>query len=171
MNIEQLKELGISKEDVLKKVGDKLSEDAKGWLIESEISAAIHKAYKEKLDEVTEKLLPTIEKIIINLEFDDTSIFGELKGPSKTFLEFISSKVDEILNEKVTVNNAGQEDRHGYNSIKRIDFLFKKQMQEQIQLDAKLNMEEIANIKLPVIAEALTRTMNDTLAKLEKIKK
>jgi hypothetical protein len=120
MNI-NLEEFGLSKDEILEKVANKLCdrflkeeyyEDEEGEEIEeiaseSPILQKLDKMIKGRIDkrvnEIGEKyVLPRVDKIIDDVVLQKTNQWGQPEGPKITFIEYLVGKAENYMTQKVT---------------------------------------------------------------------
>ena len=163
MNINDLKELGFSEDDILQRVVDaiadrvllgELSEDYDGDMVAESSSFArklkdkIHERIDEAVENLAEKhTLPNINEYLENLTIQSTNQWGERKGESLTLIEYLTKKAEGYLTEDV--NHQGKskkEDNYNWRaSNTRVGHLINKKIHFQIESAIEGALKELNN--------------------------
>lgn len=107
MTTETLESLGISQEDVLERVSEKMTDRLMAeYGDEGEIGRLLEKRVIEKVNAAVEEIagrnvLPNVAQYVENLTLQQTNQWGERRGESLTFTEYLVQRVEHYMNEKV----------------------------------------------------------------------
>lgn len=111
-----LKELGLTEEKMQQLVTDKIvdrlmltgspDEDGYEWARESDFARELEKRIKEAIDHKVEQVAethvkPMVEKQIEELVIHETNRYGETKGESLTFTEYMAKRAEDYMHEDV----------------------------------------------------------------------
>ena len=124
-----LKTLGFTKKELQQRVVDQLckqvtsvvryDEDSEEYLVDSEFAKQLKgkiTAYiDKKISEMAEKhLFPKVSEYIENLTLQETNRWGEAKGKSLTFIEYLVQRAEAYMLEKVDYDGKSQEESRGF---------------------------------------------------------
>jgi hypothetical protein len=175
--------LGFTKEDLQNRVVDQLcdrllsqeggDEEGHSWINESKLQKDLDELVRQRIDErvtalANEHVLPNVQAIIENWTLQETSQWGEKKGRSFTFTEYLVSRADAYMREDVDANGKAK-DGDSYNWKKhssRMAHAINAHLQYQIQSAMKEALEK-ANKSLDGAMESAARqAMIETASKL-----
>jgi hypothetical protein len=117
-----LEALGITKDDLIDRLIQKMTDDLYAqdyW--DDLLSTRINKAVKEKVDAAVvavgdATIGPRVEEIVDSLCLQETNKWGEKVGQSLTFKEYLISRAEAYMTEKVNGSGESQsESRDSYN--------------------------------------------------------
>jgi len=121
-----LKELGITKDELRERLITKLADELMGrgdhedgYPTEATFLKAMKKAVCERTDrtitDLAEKhVLPNVEKYIETLTLQETNKWGERNGKKLTFIEFLVSRCEAYMTEKVNYEGEAKSEANGY---------------------------------------------------------
>lgn len=141
-----INDLGFSKEEILDRLIERVSEEVLttiGWDGDGECRA--NSTFKKKLDKLVldridesvkaiaeEHVLPHAKNYIENITIKKTNQYGEEKGESITFIEYLTNRADDYLNQKVD-GRGNISDSYGRNSQTRIAYLVDEHLDYSIK--------------------------------------
>lgn len=155
MNLELLKELGLSEQDIIDRALDKICEeffekiDSHYFdgeekiirIINEKIESHINKKVAEMGDQY---ILPKVTDIIENLTLQETNKWGEKTKSPLTFIEYLVKKAEEYMQEPVNNNGKSkQEEPYSWsNKTTRICYITHKHLQADIEAAMKKAIAE-----------------------------
>lgn len=113
-------------------------------------------------------VLPVIERGIQDFVVRETNRFGEEKGESKTFAEYLVGMADNYLMERVDFNGKPKEkNSYGYRDAQtRLTYMIKSTLKHSIE-DAMKDAVKAINEKIaPALAETVKIQTREVVAKL-----
>lgn len=146
MNAETLSALGITEDDVLNKLTEKMCEhflsDPGDYA--NEFEGRINKAVTEKVDKILGEameihILPNVAKQVTEITLQQTNRWGEKTGKPVTFIEYLTERVDAYIREEVNHNGKTQ-DQDSYSWRKhstRIAYMIHEHLQYSIDAAMK----------------------------------
>ena len=180
MDIKTLEALGISAETL----GDRIVDQAVEVLLSSkgfnpdteqetsyeskfkrEIQERIQKAVDQKIGELAEKhLIPRVGEIIEKVDMRETNRYGEPKGATMTFKEYIAHRAENYMSEDVNINGKSKAEvgSDGYNwsaSGPRLQMLMKQYIKDTLEAHAKAAVTDVNK----VIAKNIERVAKDAI--------
>lgn len=151
MNANMLETLGFSKEELQEKLLDRLvqemnfsesydDEDNK-HLSKSNFDEKLHEMILKKIDEKVLEMakihvFPKIDSIIENLVVQKTNNYGEKKGESKTFVEYMIESTQNLMMEKVDNDGRGKGECNRYDwkeTDTRISFMINRYLKYSVE--------------------------------------
>lgn len=180
-----LESLGLSKEEITQRVVDQIvksalsavdfDEDGDEVRIESRFSRTIEDACKARIDQKIEDLgaqhvLPNVDRYIEALTLQETNRWGEKKGGSKTFVEYMVERAEAYMTEPVNYEGKTQE-QAGYGwskSQSRISHLIHQHLHYSIEAAIK-KMLQNANASIVGGLEVALKAKLEELQKAIKI--
>lgn len=181
MNI-TLEALGFTKEEIEKKLLDILCENiltSTGYDAEDgdyqensvflkKIEQKVKECIDNKINEIAEKhIAPKVSEMLQNIVLQETNKWGEKKGVQMTFVEYMISRAEKYLLEKVDYEGRDQEGRYYWKADQtRITNLIHRQLScgienaiketfKTITSTAGQGLLETAKMKLSEIANSL----------------
>lgn len=142
MTKEQLQSLGISEDDILNRVVDRICESIIPSFdeAESEFGNRVEGAVKERIDKVMSDAFekhvhPKITEMVENVTLQATNRWGEARGEKLTFIEYLTERADAYIREEVNHNGKTQsEDSYSWRKHgTRIAYLVNSHLQYSIQ--------------------------------------
>lgn len=172
MNEITLKSLGLTEESLTEKLIDRLSDnimsgvkyDEDGdYIGSSPFANKLNKMVQEQLDakvnEIAEKhLLPKISDMVENLVLQQTNAWGEAKGKSVSFIEYMTARAENYMTEKVSFDGKtkGESGSFGWSAnTTRVAYMIDKHLQYSISNAMKAALKD-ANSK---IADGLSQAV------------
>ena len=161
MNINDLKELGFSEEDILHRVVDNISErilykndqypdhdeyDPSETTFAKKVKSLIEERINEAVEKVAEKhTLPNITEYLENLLIEKTNHFGEKKGEPVTFIEYLTTRATNFLTEKVDYSGKSRKESYGSwsENTTRVSYMVDKHLQYSISTAIKNGLADI----------------------------
>lgn len=176
-----LEELGITEENLTDKLVDKLSdkllqslhydEDGDEWFGQSDMSRKITKAIQDRIDDKVAKIaelhvLPNVDALIEGVKLQKTNEWGEVRGQSVTFIEYMVKRADEYLIEVVDINGKTKSESGSSffsKSGRRVDYMIDKHLKYSIEKA----MKEALKTANDSIVGGLEKAVKDKLAELK----
>lgn len=154
MNKQDLLALGITEEDVLDRLTERILSGAEGDDgYRERFESLTRKAVKEQVDAILAKavedhILPRVAETVDNLTLEETNKWGEKKGtPPATFIEYLVQRAESYIREEVNYNGfAKGEERDSYNwskSTTRIAYMINKHLHYSIDTAMKKALGEV----------------------------
>lgn len=183
--------LGFTKENLQQRVIDQIceqllsretgDEDGRSWFGESDFKKELDKLIKQRIDakvtEIADKhVLPKVDAIIEGFVLQETTSWGEKKGRSFTFTEYLVSRAEHYMNEDVNFSGETKE-KAGYNWSKEtnrmtwcINRMLATYMQNAMKqclrdMDAKVNGGLMAAAQASMVEAAKSIRLKVELAK------
>lgn len=130
-----------------------------------EIEARIQKAVDAKIAALAAvHLVPKVGEMIERANLLQTNKYGEQKGPSMTFIEYIASRAEVYMSEDVDFNgNSKAEAKDSYNwksSGPRLTVLMRLYIKESLEKHAKEAVKDINK----TVADAIQRAAKDAIS-------
>lgn len=154
--------LGLKPEDIEEKIVERAVEkilsvykcdfdDGAEWRADSLLSQHLSKGCEKRMDElvsafITKVAEPHIAELVESASIRQTNSYGEKKGKTLTFTEYIVKRVDEYLDELVG-EDGKRRDSYTKNARTRIDYLIDTGTRSQIE-DALKDAREIIRVTL-----------------------
>ena len=171
-----LESLGFTKEELQGRVVDQIVERLmieKGWVPEeeyeypqkSEFAMGIQKAVltkvEAKINEIAQRdVLPKVGDFIENLILQETSAWGEKKGQSVTFIEYLIKRADNYIREEVDYNGVSKAEAeskrnswYGNGKQTRLTFLVHQHLQHHIEHAMKDAVSNLNKAIVPALAD------------------
>ena len=107
MNVQELESLGLTKEDVLASLTEKLCSsfidpEGRGMDLEGKINESIKKHIDTVLAKaIDEQVKPMIAGMTENLVLQKTTAWGEKKGAPVSFIEYLIERADSYMRDRV----------------------------------------------------------------------
>jgi hypothetical protein len=152
MTKNELAELGLTPEDVLNKLTDRLAEQLLGTSedYDSDFRNRLEKAIKTRVNEVldaamTAHILPKITEMTEGVCLTETNRWGEKIGKTVTFVEYLTSRIDAYIREDVNHNGKTQaEDSYSWQKRStRIAYMIHEHLQYNIERAVKQALGEV----------------------------
>lgn len=130
--------LGITKEDVIEKIAESWSwdKDYSSTEVRNRVDAQIKESVASIIqNEIEKQMGEGIEGWLKSLKFQETSSWGEPKGPSQTLQEYVESRINAHLNEPVNSDGKPRtSDSYMWKEAgKRIDYLLVGNIEYQVR--------------------------------------
>lgn len=141
MNENDLAELGLTKEDVLNRLVERLSEsfinsdEEYGSDFQQRLELSIKNQVDEKLNAtLTAHVLPKITTMVDEISLQETNRWGEKLGTKLTFIEYLTQRADAYIREEVNFRGKTQaEDSYSWQkSSTRIAYMIHEHLQYSI---------------------------------------
>ena len=162
MDIKTLEGLGISAEELGNRIVDQAVEvllSGVGFNPETEeetryetrfkreISERLQKAVDAKIASLAEvHLIPKVGEMIENANLQKTNNYGEKKGASMTFIEYIVSRASAYMSEEVNIDCKSKEEDDSYNWRScgpRLTVLMRRYIKDTLETHAKKAMTDV----------------------------
>lgn len=186
MDIETLKALGVSPEEL----GDRIVDQAVEALLSStgfnpdteeetryesrfkrEVEARVQKAVDLKIAALAEvHVIPRVGEMIEAADMRQTSNYGEAKGPAMTFKEYIAYRAEEYMSENVDSQGKAKNEGDSYNwrsSGPRLTVLMRMYIRETMEAAAKAAVNDVNKVIAKNIEQAARDAIAATAAKLK----
>lgn len=179
MDIKSLEALGISVESLEERIVDQAVEallNATGYDPENDHEVRYESRFKREIEKriqdavdakisalANEHLVPKVGEMIESLTFQKTNNYGEPKGEPLTFTEYIASRAEVYMSEKVDSQGRGKEECGSYDfrpNGPRLTVLMKLYIQEHLNACAKAAVTDINK----VIAQNIQKAATDAIA-------
>lgn len=137
----ELEELGLTEQDVLNKLVDRLVDRFSGGDDEvttsfgNKLDAAVRGQIDKRIDAALSKhVLPKIKTMIDDVCLQETNQWGEKRGKKLTFIEYLTQRADSYIREPVNYNGKPQgEDSYNWKqSGTRISYMIHEHLQYAI---------------------------------------
>ena len=180
-----LESLGLSKEEIQSRVIDQIvrsaltsvswDEDGNDVAISSRFASTIEDACRARIDQKIEELgelhvLPNVDRYVETLTLQETNRWGEKKGSSVTFVEYMVERAEAYMTEPVNYEGKTQE-QAGYGwskSQSRISHLIHQHLHYSIEAAIK-KMLQNANASIVGGLEVALKAKLEELQKAIKI--
>lgn len=178
-------ELGMTKEEMIERIvagavdrvllAYGVDEDGDETERQTQLAKRLEKRAKQAIDKAVEGIaqrhvFPGIAQMVENLSLQLTNQWGEKRGATVTFLEYLTSRADSYLREEVNCDGKTREEAQGYtwkSSGTRVAFLVHRHLQYSIQTamqEALVNanssivggIEAAVKIKLREVADSMS---------------
>ena len=169
-------ELGITKEDLIERLVDRLAGELNDdGYYGDRVDRRMSEMVKQKIDAAVtaigeEHIAPRIKEMIEGVTLQATNQWGEPRGEALTFTEYLIQRAHRYMTEEVDFEGKTKEESSGYNwrkSGQRVHVLVDKHLQYEISTAMKAALVDV-NSK---IAAGLAATVKTQLAQvLEKLK-
>ena len=192
MDIAELEKLGITKDQIIDRIIDRAAdrllvthctgadEDGRAcaWDDNSPLAIELKKVFKARVDTaladvVDRHILPNVARYIENVTLQATNKWGEKKGESLTFLEYLTQRAEAYLIEEVDFQGKSR-DQDSYNwkgTQTRITHMVHKHLHFSIEqaMETALKtansaivggIEQAVKIKLAEVSEKLKMSVN-----------
>jgi len=181
-----LESLGLSKEEIQNRVIDQIvrsalstvdmDEDGDEIAIRSKFARTIEDACRARIDQKINELgdlhvLPNIDRYVETLTLQETNRWGEKKGSSVTFVEYMVERAEAYITEPVNFEGKTQAEAGGYGwskSQSRISHMIHRHLHYSIETAIK-NMLKDANANIVGGLEAALKAKLEELQKAIKI--
>lgn len=184
MDIETLKALGISPEELGQRIVDQAVEvllSSTGFdpdteeetryesRFKREIEARIQKAVDQKIAALAaEHVLPRVGELIEAADMRRTNGYGEPKGPSMTFKEYIAHRAEQYMTEDVDHNGKSKADLEARNESTynwhvcgpRLTVLMRRYIRDTLERHATAALTDVNK----VIAKNIEQAAKDAIA-------
>lgn len=158
-----LEALGFTKEEIFQRVVDTIvrdltqsrheDEDGESWFGESEFKRGIDKAVQARIDAEVSKtadlhIAPRIAELIDGVTFQQTNQWGEKRGESVTFIEYLVQRAEAYMTEKVNYEGKTQKEGSGYSFTAmgtRVSYMIDKHLNYSIETAMKSAVQEANN--------------------------
>lgn len=125
-----LEALGLSKEDIQDRVIERLceqvlsgkgyDEDGEEFYRDSKFKQQLDERIKKQIEETINAIaaahvLPNVTKYVESLMLQETNKWGEKKGASVTFTEYLVQRAEAYIQEQVDYDGKGRSEKDSYN--------------------------------------------------------
>lgn len=129
MDLKSLEALGITAETLIDRIVDKcveelmtdvnFDEDGDEWRGRSRLAKQLDDRIKRQIDDTVNALaerhvLPNVADYIENLTLQTTNQWGEKKGQKLTFIEYLTQRAEDYMQEKVNFEGKPKSEANGY---------------------------------------------------------
>lgn len=179
MDIQALEALGITKEDLTERIVDKAVEEllnTTGFDPESEHETSYESRFKREIEKriqaaVDEKigalaavhLVPRVGEMIESINMRKTNQYGEPKGASMTFIEYIASRAEAYMSEDVNLQAQSKDeagDSYNWRSCgPRLTVLMRNYIRDTLETHAKNAIVDVNK----VIAKNIEKAARDAI--------
>ena len=184
----ELKDLGLTQEQVFEAVVNKISSDLlqkpiiqideDGGEYEDYESTSycqeLRKQIKEKIDSTIEAIidkhiLPNVEQYINKIVLTPSNCWGEAKEKSLTFVEYLTKRAEEFMLEKVNYEGKpkGRDSFSWHPEGTRIAYMIDKYLYFHIENWAKDALKEANKILVDGLQETVEMKLKEVLSKLK----
>ena len=180
MNV-TLESLGISKEAIEQKLVEHLAEqllteiqydydDDSEYLARSQLAKKLDALIKQHIDKTINALaekhiLPNVSSYIENLTLQTTNQWGEKKGAPVTFIEYLTQRAEDYMQEKVNFEGKSKAESGGYSwsgTQTRITHL----VHQHLHYSIENAMKDALKVATSSIAVGLQETVKVKLAEV-----
>jgi hypothetical protein len=181
-----LESLGLSKEEIQNRVIDQIvrsaltsavwNEDGDEIAIRSKFSHTIEDACRARIDQKINELgeqhvLPNVDRYVETLTLQETNRWGEKKGSSVTFVEYMVERAEAYITEPVNFEGKTKAEAGGYSwskSQSRISHMIHQHLHYSIETAIKAMLKD-ANANIVAGLEAALKAKLEELQKAIKI--
>ena len=181
-----LESLGLSKEEIQNRVIDQIvrsaltslswDEDGDDVEISSKFSRTIEDACRARIDQKINELgeqyvLPNVDRYVETLTLQETNRWGEKKGASVTFVEYMVERAEAYITEPVNFEGKSKAEAGGYSwskSQSRISHMIHQHLHYSIETAIKTMLKD-ANANIVGGLEAALKAKLEELQKAIKI--
>ncbi|WJR24923.1 hypothetical protein LU687_011250 [Pseudomonas asiatica] len=185
MDIKTLEALGVSATDLADRIVNQAvhtllhsvgyDEDGEEFSRSSRFQQQIQQRVKEAIDQkidamFAEHVLPRVGEIIESADMRKTSSFGEPKGEPMTFKEYIASRAEAYMSEKVNVSGQSKDESGDYNwreSGPRLTVLMRLYIKDTLEKSAKSAINDVNKVIAKNIEQAAKDAINSCAASLK----
>ena len=180
-----IESLGFTKEELQERVIDRIVDSVmtshsydpdsdRDFKIESQFGRDLQKRIAQQINDTINALaekhvLPNVASYIENLTLQQTNAWGEKQGTPGTFVEYLTKRAEEYMQEKVSHEGKSKSEANGYSwsgTQTRITFLIEKHLHYSIESAMKdalkvatgevaKGIHETARLKLNEIAAGM----------------
>ncbi len=162
--------LGLTKEQLQERVIDGMVDQLCDRLepdIDIDIGGAVRKAIDTKVDAVAaEHVIPNVGKLIDAATLQQTNEWGEKKGESMTFIEYIAARANEYLQQPVDFEGDATRNCRNKNHT-RIVYLVNKQIRRTIEDATKGALKGINKAFVDGVTKTIKLQLTEAASKLE----
>lgn len=180
MDIEQLKQLGITVESLQERIIERISDQILNstWVDEdgdetkrpSQLHAKLIELVKKRIDAAINRIaeihvLPRVTDYVENIVITETNGWGEKNGKTFTFIEYLVSRAEHYLTEKVNYEGKGKYEAKDYSwsgSQTRITHLVNNHLHYSIETA----MKEALKIATSAISTGIQETVKIKLGEI-----
>ena len=175
MNSDLLNTLGISREELLKLVVEKLADISheSGDLyndVSNEISKRLNTLFEQRINSLVDEVLSKEMDRLLNATITPTTIWGEPAGEPTTIRDALLEKSKQYWETKVDRNgNPVQKGSYGP-STSRSEWLMSKLLQEEFDQVVKQNIVNVVGALKEVMREDIAKKTSTVLDELIRVK-
>lgn len=129
MDLKSLEALGITADELTNRIVDKcveqlmtdvnFDEDGDEWRGRSRLAEQLDKRIKQQINDTVNALaekhvLPNVSAYVENLTLHATNKWGEKKGQTVTFIEYLTQRAEDYMQEKVNYEGKAKDEAGGY---------------------------------------------------------
>lgn len=185
-NVQLLKDLGMSEEKIIEKVvgqiADQMLYGKVGDLDYDEVECggttkfrdAVDTLIKKRIDDAVEAVaakhtLPNLTDYLESLCLQKTNQWGEKKGESITFIEYLAQRADAYMREPVSYDGKtkGQDSFQWRQYGTRVEYMIDKHLQHSISTAMKTALENANKSIAEGLKEAVNAKINQIAVQLE----
>jgi hypothetical protein len=174
--------LGLTKAELQERVVARLcadvttvtryDEDGDECVVESSLRRDLTKAVREAIDVkvsaiAEEHVLPKVGALIENVTLQSTNEWGEKKGETKTFVEYLTERAEAYLREKVNYEGKVSRDSYSRDAQTRIVYLVNKYLKYEIETAMKGAVKTVNQALIEGVTETVKLQCADIAKKLE----
>lgn len=168
MTKEELSALGLTEQDVLDRLVDRLvshyseSEDGYKDEFESRMEKAIRAHVDETLGAALEKhILPNVTDKVDTICLQETNKWGEKTGKPLTFTEYLTQRVDAYIREPVNYKGDVKGDSYGWSQHgTRISYMIHEHLQYNIQKAVEVALGNVNSSVRKGLQEAVNNALD-----------
>ena len=180
MELETLKALGLSVEDLEKKIIEKAvaeltqSIDLDGFNDDSPIAKKINLNVKQFIDAkvnaiAEEHILPRVNELVQGTVLQATNEWGEKRGAPVTFIEYMMSRANDYISEKVSSDGRAKGETNGFSwngTQTRITWLIHNHLHYRIDTAIKQSLTGANKVFADALAETCKLKLNEAVRAL-----
>ncbi|MCQ9423445.1 hypothetical protein NRB16_07915 [Pseudomonas sp. LJDD11] len=185
MDIKTLEALGVSAKDLFDRIveqavhallystsyGEDDEESTQASRFKQQIEKRVKDAVDQKIDAMfAEHVLPRVGEIIESADMRKTSHYGEPKGEPMTFKEYIASRAEVYMSEKVDFNGKSKDESGDYNwreTGPRLTVLMKLYIKDTLEKSAKSAISDVNKVIAKNIEQAAKDAITSCAASLK----
>jgi len=180
-----IKELGFTHEELQDRVIERICEkvlkeqafyDGEEYLNDSPFGKKLKEFVKQYVDEkinsiATNHILPNVSGYIENLTLAETNRWGEKKGEPYTFIEYLVSRAEHYMTERVDFEGKSQKEKSSYSSWNgtqtRLAHMVNKHLHYSIESAMKNAIKNANDVIVNGIAETVKLKLREVADSLK----
>lgn len=136
-----------------------------------EIRKRLHAAIDAKVSAIAEEhVIPKVADLFENLVLQTTNQWGEKRGSSVTFVEYITQRAEAWMTEKVDFEGKSKDEQNGYGwtgTQTRVAHMLHKHLHYTIESGMKDALSKLNSVVSNGIAETIKLKLGEVLAQLK----
>lgn len=163
MTTEQLQQLGITKEEILERITDRILSDGMGEEGFEHAKREIVKGYKEGIEKAINHVISKECAEALTMEFQPVNMWGEKTGQPTTVRDLFVKKCQDWWTQKV--DGAGNPTTDSYGRKTMVQFQVEKAVAEIANNEMKAAMQSVVADAKAALANSIGNYVRDHVAK------